>query len=75
MELENLTFEQANAKLESAVSMLESGKMTLDETLKVYKEACLLLDYCCKQLEKYKGEIKDINEKLLEKSGINGDLQ
>ena len=49
--------------------------MTLDETLKVYKEACLLLDYCCKQLERYKGEIKDINEKLLEKSGINGDLQ
>ena len=75
MELENLTFEQANAKLESAVSMLESGKMTLDETLKVYKEACLLLYYCCKQLERYKGEIKDINEKLLEKSGINGDLQ
>ncbi len=75
MEIEKMTFEQANEELEKSLQMLESGKMTLDETLEVYKRACLLLDFCCRRLESYKGAIKDINEALLEKTDADGVLK
>lgn len=61
---EKLSFEKANSKLESLIEEMESGKLTLEESMKVYEEAFNLLSYCYDQLENYKGQIMDINTKI-----------
>lgn len=55
MENKNLTFEQANELLEKTVSNMESGELTLEQTMEEYAKACELLAYCMKQLEQCKG--------------------
>ncbi len=60
----NLTFEQANELLEKTVSKMESGELTLEQTMEEYAKACELLAYCMKQLEQCKGKIIDINERI-----------
>lgn len=61
---EKLTFEKANSELEKLVKEMESGKLSLDESIKVYEQASKLLSYCYQQLESYKGQIVDINTKI-----------
>ena len=48
MENKNLTFEQANELLEKTVSKMESGELTLEQTMEEYAKACELLAYCMK---------------------------
>lgn len=67
-----LTFEQANKKLEDIVLKMEKGDIPLDECMKLYEEACLLVNYCKKKLEDSKGQIIDINERV-EKAKKNND--
>ena len=43
MENKNLTFEQANELLEKTVSNMESGELTLEQTMEEYAKACELL--------------------------------
>lgn len=59
-----LTFEQANAKLEEIVAKMERGDVPLDECMRLYEEAYKLLTYCTKKLEECKGQIVDINERI-----------
>lgn len=59
---DNLTFEQANAELEKLVSELESGELSLEDSMKKYEQASTLLNYCYKLLENCRGEIIDINK-------------
>lgn len=59
-----MTFEQANKKLEETVAKMENGNLTLQESVEEYAKACELLAYCMKELETYKGEIVDINERI-----------
>ena len=61
---DNITFEQANAELEKLVSELESGELSLEDSMKKYEQASTLLNYCYKQLENCKGEIIDINKRI-----------
>lgn len=61
---EKLTFEQANQKLEKLVKEMESGKLSLEESMKVYEESFKLLSFCYDQLENYKGQIVDINTRI-----------
>lgn len=61
---EKLTFEEANKKLEKIISDMQSGKYTLQETMKVYEEGFRLLNYCYAQLDDYKGQIIDINTRI-----------
>ena len=61
---ENLTFEQANAELEKIVKTMESGKLTLQESMKYYEQAFELLGYCYKQLDECRGQITDINTRI-----------
>ncbi|MCH5304584.1 MAG: exodeoxyribonuclease VII small subunit [Ruminococcus sp.] len=61
---EKLTFEKANEKLEILVNKMESGDLSLDESMKCYEEAFKLLGYCYKQLEVCKGQITDINKRI-----------
>ena len=45
------TFEKAMARLEQIVAALESGKCTLDESLKLFEEGTKLTCYCSKALK------------------------
>jgi len=61
---EKLTFEKANDKLVELVKEMESGKLSLEESMKVYEEAFKLLAFCYDKLENYKGQIVDINSRI-----------
>jgi exodeoxyribonuclease VII small subunit len=43
---ETLTFEQAMARLEEIVRLLESGELSLDETVRLYEEGQRLRQFC-----------------------------
>lgn len=45
------TFEKAMTRLEQIVGMLESGRCTLDESLKLFEEGTKLTAYCSKMLK------------------------
>ncbi|MCI8554459.1 MAG: exodeoxyribonuclease VII small subunit [Clostridiales bacterium] len=45
------TFEKAITRLEQLVGALESGRCTLDESLKLFEEGTRLTAYCTKMLK------------------------
>ncbi len=47
----NITFEEAMTKLEDSVHKLESGNMSLDESLAAFEEAVALVRICNEKLE------------------------
>ncbi len=49
--MKELTFEQAMERLEEIVSVLESGKGTLDESMKLFEEATALTAFCTESLK------------------------
>lgn len=51
------SYEEMIARLEEIVRILESGELSLDETMRVYKEALTLSEKCAKLLEKFRGEV------------------
>ena len=59
-----MTFEKANEKLEKLVAQMESGELSLQESMAVYEEAFNLLNYCYEQLEACKGQMIDINTRI-----------
>jgi len=46
-----MTFEQAMTRLEQIVATLESGRCTLDESMKLFEEGAKLTNYCQKALK------------------------
>ena len=46
------TFEKAMTRLEQIVGMLESGRCTLDESLKLFEEGTSLMKQCSGLLDK-----------------------
>ncbi|MBQ6706727.1 MAG: exodeoxyribonuclease VII small subunit [Clostridia bacterium] len=46
-----MTFEQAMTRLEEIVSLLDSGKCTLDDSLKLFEEGTKLTALCAGQLK------------------------
>lgn len=69
-----MTFEEANAKLEEIVNNMENKSLTLQESVEHYARACELLAFCMKELESSKGQIEDINERILRIKNGEGDL-
>lgn len=55
-----LSFEDAYARLEQIVSRMESGKLTLEESVKAYEEGAKLVKYCESELAKYEEVIKNL---------------
>lgn len=47
----DMTFEQAMTRLEQIVATLESGRCTLDESLKLFEEGTKLTAYCAQQIQ------------------------
>ncbi|MCL2023376.1 MAG: exodeoxyribonuclease VII small subunit [Oscillospiraceae bacterium] len=57
----NLTYEKAIAELEKSAEKLQSGALSLDETVSVYEEACKLAAHCSALLESAKQKITIMN--------------
>lgn len=53
----NASYEEMMTRLEEIVASLESGSLSLEETMRVYKEALTLSEKCAKLLDKFRGEI------------------
>ena len=53
-----LTFESAMSRLEEIVGQLESGKVSLDVSLKLYEEGIGLVRFCSDTLDKAEQKIK-----------------
>ena len=62
-----MTFEDAMTRLEEIVGKLESGKVSLDESLKLYEEGCKLAKKCLEQLEKAKLKVTMIKKEYEDK--------
>lgn len=58
--LENMSFEQALAELETIVKDLESGKAPLEESMKYYERGTLLKEHCAKKLAEAQSKIDKI---------------
>ncbi len=53
-----LSFEKATERLQEIVSLLEKGKASLDESLKLYEEGVSLVRYCNSTLDNAEERIK-----------------
>lgn len=57
-----MTFEESMARLDEIVSLLNSGKTTLDESLTLYAEGTKLLSDCKKQLSEARVRIETLGK-------------
>ncbi len=72
-----MTFEQAMTRLEQIVATLESGRCTLDDSLKLFEEGTKLTSYCAEQLKTAEQKILkltavesgDTNEGIADRQG------
>ena len=53
-----MKFEEALARLEDAVKLLEGGKLTLDESIEKYEDALKYVRMCNEMLEKAEQKVK-----------------
>lgn len=58
-----MTFEQALARLEEIVRKLESGNVSLDESIEIYQEGITLSKQCSGMLEEAEGKVMAIVNK------------
>lgn len=56
------TFEEAMARLERVVRQLESGELSLDESLKLFQEGMALARQCSGLLDEAEGRIEELLE-------------
>lgn len=61
--LQKLSFEEAMEKLEKIVEKLESGELSLEESVKSFEEGIELSKLCKKKLEIAENRVKKIVEK------------
>ena len=59
----NMTFEQSLARLEEIVKKLESGNVSLDESIEIYQEGILLSKQCSNMLQEAEGKVLAIVNK------------
>jgi exodeoxyribonuclease VII small subunit len=64
---DQLTYEQAYEKLEKLVGELESGNLSLEQSLEIFEECVRLVAYCQKKLDEAERKI----ELLVSKSADN----
>ena len=56
----NVSFETAMTRLEAIVMQLEEGKVSLDDSLKLYEEGISLVRLCSNRLDEAEQKIKII---------------
>ena len=57
-----LTYEEGVARLQEIVKALESGGMTLDESVRLFEEGAALSKFCSGELEKAERKIVRLEE-------------
>lgn len=60
--MERISFEEALKKLESIVSKLEEGSVTLEESVSLYEEGIKLSKHCSDILESAELRIEKVNQ-------------
>lgn len=73
---EKMTFEGATLRLEEIVKLLEEGKTSLDESLKLYEEGISLVRFCNEALDNAEIKIKKLSvsaDGAVEEKDFNGD--
>lgn len=58
----NETFESSLSELEAIVQKLESGSLSLDESIEIFEKAVSLVKICNKKLEKAEQKVKLLTE-------------
>ena len=58
----NIKFEEAIEKLDSIVSKLESGSVSLDESLSLFEEGVGLIKLCNEKLESAEQKVRILTE-------------
>ena len=56
------TYEESIDRLEEIVSALESGEVSLDESMKLFEEGTKLVSFCSESLDKAQAKIKELTE-------------
>lgn len=56
------TYEESIDRLEEIVSALESGDLSLDESMKLFEEGTKLVSFCSASLDKAQAKIKELTE-------------
>lgn len=59
--METLTFEDAYARLEAAVTALQDGQMPLERALQYYEEGMRLAQYCNELLQKAELRVQQLS--------------
>ena len=59
------SYEKAVAELETLVARMESGNLSLEESLAAYRRGSTLVDYCQQQLEKVEQQVRVLDGEIL----------
>ena len=70
-----LNFENASKKLDEIIKELESGNLSLDESVKKFEEAQNLISICEKQFLHEKGKLMVIHGNLEKILNFDGELE
>jgi len=57
------SYEQAFSELEQIVAQMESGQMSLEDSLSAYKRGNALLEFCQKSLADVEQQVRILNER------------
>lgn len=68
-----MSFEEAMERLEDIARGLESGTMTLDESIKAYEDAISLIKTCNERLESAEAKVRILTE-MKDGSVTDGDF-
>jgi exodeoxyribonuclease VII small subunit len=63
--VEDLSYEQALAELETIVSSLESSKLSLEETMSLFERGQQLIKHCVELLDKAELRVKQLSGGML----------
>jgi exodeoxyribonuclease VII small subunit len=67
------SFETALAELEQVVADMESGKLTLEDSLASYKRGAELLSFCRSRLDDAQQQVRVLEEGVLKDFTASGD--
>lgn len=67
--MDNVNFEDALKRLETIVEQLESGQLSLEESLDIFEEGVKLAVSCQQELRRVDGRVKRLVKR------INGDFE
>lgn len=62
MDIDNLSYEQAYEQLETVIAQLESGELSLEQSVELYKQGQQLSAHCQKLLETAELTIKQVDD-------------